>query len=162
VSIVPDGASMMLPELKGSSAAESFMYWGERKGWLYALSQHRDSEALTRSNWRVIVPQMLAEYPEDAAVEQFHDAMVGWTEHLLVRPGTPAAAAAEKWHEKLENYPIANEEDFSALEWDEEWCVRCDMGIRTDHPLTRCHKFRAADDASEIRWRWENRHKEVA
>ena len=145
-----------LPVLHGS-AAESFAYWGEREGWGIALTQHRDSDTVERSNWRVIVPDMLAQYPDDAAVESASHWAVGWVEHLLVRPGTAAYAAAERWAAKLANYPLADEDDYGQLEWDEEWCVRCDRGTREQHPLNGC-RFRSAEDADEIRDRWRYRH----
>lgn len=145
-----------LPELRGS-AAESFAYWGTRTGWRIALSQHRDSDALDRSNWRTIVPAMLAEHPDDAATETMSNWAVGWVEYLLVRPGTAAESAALAWRERLDDYPAADDDDFGALEYAEEWCVRCDRGTREDHATMRC-PFRSADDAEEIAYRWRNRH----
>lgn len=151
-----------LPELH-PSAAESFAYWGTRAGWLIALSQHRDSDTIERSNWRTIVPAMLRAYPEDAAVESMSNWAVGWTEHLLVRPGTAAAVAAQRWADKLADYPLADEEDYSLLEWAEEWCVRCDRGTREQHADgSLCPKFRSAEDADEITYRWRNRHGNAA
>lgn len=163
---------MMLEPLGGSNTAHSFAYWGERQEWLVALSHHRDSDALERSNWTVITDDLLIRFGdggdggpglegEDIAIESMSNWAVGWTEHLLVRPGTPAAAAAEEWAKRLANYPVANEEHYGLLEWDEEWCVRCDRGIRTDHPLMDRHghqcKFRSEDDASEIDYAWRHR-----
>jgi hypothetical protein len=145
-----------LPVLHGS-AAESFAYYGDREGWLIALSQHRDSDALGRSNWRVIVPPMLADHPEDAAVESMNHWAVGWIEYLLVRPGTKAAAKAEEWVDKLDSYPVADEMDWGELEWMEEWCVRCDRGTREQHTGEGWDRFRSKDDASEIADRWRYR-----
>lgn len=139
-----------------SSAAESFAYWGERTGWLIALSQHRDSDAIERSNWYVITDDMQTRFPEDAAIERMSNWAVGWIEHLLIRPNTPAATAMAEWTARLANYPVADDEHHSMLEHDEEWCVRCDRGTRQDHPLRGC-KFRSEEDGSEIRWRWRTR-----
>lgn len=144
-----------LEPLRGSAAA-SFAYWGEREGWLIALTQHRDSDALDRSNWRTIVPAMLADHPDDAATETVSHWAVGWVEYLLVRPGTAAADAAQRWADKLADYPVADEEDYGNLEWSEEWCARCDRGTREDHPLNGC-PFRSAEDADEIIYRWRHR-----
>lgn len=153
-----------------SDPAASFVYYGEREGWLIALNVHRDSDALERSNWRIITPSILAADPNDAAIERMNHWAVGWIDYLLVRPGSPAQTAAEGWAERLANYPVADEEDFSALEFGEEWCVRCDRGTREDHyettvngaPLNgTCRKFRSADDADEIRYRWQHRKERV-
>ena len=145
-----------LPVLRGS-AAESFAYWGTRSGWYIALSQHRDSDALDRSNWRTIVPSMLAEFGDDAAIESMSNWAVGWVEYLLVRPGTAAEAAALTWRAKLDDYPAADDEDYSTLEYAEEWCVRCNRGTREYHPLLSCRAFRSADDATETTDRWRYR-----
>lgn len=126
-----------LPTLHGS-AAQSFAYYGEREGWRIGLSVNRDSDALERSNWRVIVPPVLTLYPEDAAVEQMGHWAVGWVEYLLVRPNSDAEAAIVQWANKLADYPVADEDDYGALESSEEWCVRCDMGTREEHPLNGC------------------------
>ena len=139
-----------------SNARESFSYYGPREGWYITLSQHRDSDALERSNWSVITEVMLRWFPDDAAIERMNHWAVGWIEYLLVRPGTPAVTAAEGWRDRLANYPVADEEHHSMLEYDEEWCVRCDRGMRQEHPLHGC-KFRSENDASEIRYAWEHR-----
>ena len=144
------------------SAAHSFAYWGERDGWLIALSQHRDSDTVDRSNWRTIVPLMLTAYPDDAAVESASHWAVGWVEYLLVRPGSPAAVEAQRWADRLASYPLADEEDYGELEYAEEWCVRCDRGTREQHPVTDRYghmcRFRSESDAEEIGYRWDARH----
>lgn len=160
--------AVQLPELR-SSSANSFIYYGDREGWHIALSVHRDSEAIDRSNWEVITADVLAVPddgdPEDglpdAAVESMGHWAVGWVEYLLVRPGSSAERRALEWAEKLDNYPIADEEHCSELEWREEWCVRCDYGTREDHDSdswTRPCKFRSRDDAEDITYRWKHRH----
>src|SRR6266545_4224594 len=113
-----------------SSSTASFAYYGTREGWLIGLSQHRDSDAIDRSNWRTIVPPILEAYPDDAAVESMTHWAVGWVEYLLVRPSSPAADEARRWADKLADYPLADEDDYGLLEWSEEWCVRCDRGTR--------------------------------
>jgi len=153
-SVINEGPVSNLPELRGS-AANSFAYYGQREGWYIGLSVHRDSDVLERSNWRVIVPTLLADYPKDAAIERMHHWAVGWIDYLLVRPGTAAVRTVQEWRAKLADYPIANESDYSDLEYAEEWCVRCDRGIREDHPLNGCRQFRSADEADEIRGRWQ-------
>lgn len=148
-----------LPPIR-SSGAESFAYFGDREGWLIALSVHRDSDTVERSNWRVIVPAMQHEYPDDTAVECMNHWAVGWIDYLLVRPDSSVAERAQEWAARLAGYPLADEEDYSELEYAEEWCVRCDRGIREDHYADRtgvCRKFRSAEDASDIAYRWESR-----
>lgn len=152
---------MTLPTLADErKAVREFMYWGEREDWLIALTQHRDSDALERSNWEVITETMTRWHPDDVAIERSSHWAVGWVEYLLVRPGTPAVVSAEGWAERLADYPVADEQHYSALEWSEEWCVRCDGGTRYDHEdrdRFRLCRFRSQEEADEIRWRWRHR-----
>lgn len=107
-----------------------------RDSWLIApVSNSRDADTLTRSNWRTVVADMERIDPngdtdDDAAsweIHRFGHWACGWVEILIVRPDTSAAAAALEWRDALENYPVASEEDFSQLESDdaaeswEEW-----------------------------------------
>lgn len=148
-------AEAPLPVLHGS-AAESFAYYGEREGWFIALSQHRDSDALDRSNWTAITDDMFTRFGDDVAIERMNHWAVGWVEYLLVKPSTPAVDAALTWKAKLADYPVADEDAYSLLEDSETWCVRCDRGMRSEHPLNGC-TFRSDEDASEIEWRWKTR-----
>ena len=103
----------------GGSSAEHFAYWGERASWLVALSQHRDSDYIARSNWRLIAPAMVAAYPDDAAIESQSHWAVGWSEVLLVRPDTESARAAQEFADRIADYPMIDEDDASAVEWDD-------------------------------------------
>jgi hypothetical protein len=149
-----------LPKIH-SSAEHSFAYYGDREGWSIALTVHRDSEALDRSNWEVITADILAIPTDgdpadglpDAAIESASHFLVGWVDYLLVRPGSSAERRALEWREKLDNYPVADEDHYYELEWNEEWCVRCDRATREEHPTTRCGKFRSAEDD---KWPQEN------
>jgi hypothetical protein len=149
-----------LEPLGGSNAAHSFAYWGEHADWLVALGQHRDSDDVDRSNWAVITEDFEQRFEgDDWTIERFSNWAVGWTEALLVKPGTPVAAAAQEWADRLERYPIADEEHHMMLEYDEQWCIRCDHGIRSQHPGDGfvCRKFRSESEADDIRYLWEKR-----
>lgn len=92
---------------------------------------HRDSDTLARSNFEVIRTDLEDRFPEDVTVETFRDWAYGWTEHVLVRverPGqgrelprvpTDAWLEAVAWLDRLEDYPVADEEHWSALEEEE-------------------------------------------
>ncbi len=96
-----------------------FAYWGENDDWLTAVAMHRDSDALERSNFRVISSDLMARFPDDVTVETFSHWLVGHTEECLVRPDSPAADAAQAWRDKLDDYPVADEDDFSEEETNE-------------------------------------------
>lgn len=96
---------------------------GTTYGW--AASVTRDSGALERSNWQVITADMLARFPTDCAVERFSHWACGHIDKLAVRcfdddgKETDAGQAVVEWHEKLADYPVACEDHWSALEYDE-------------------------------------------
>ena len=145
-----------------SSAEQSFAYWGPNEGWYMVYSQHRDSDTIERSNWQVMSEDMVARFPDDVRIERFSNWLVGWSDHLLVRPGSPAVAAAQEYTAKLARYPLLDEELYGLMEFDEEWCIRCDRGMRKEHPLMDRHghmcKFRSESDREQIGYHWDKRH----
>jgi hypothetical protein len=92
--------------------------------WLVVpVSRTRDSGPFDESNFAAAVERLGGE-GEDVEIHRFGHWGPGWFELILVRPGTDAAAEAERIEEALENYPLLNEEDFSAREWEaygESW-----------------------------------------
>jgi hypothetical protein len=100
------------------------------------LGQHRDSDALTRSNFTVglaalkKLPELTVETMDDKTgemgaplsreiIRESHWA-VGWVEWIAIHESDAAAIeAAEKMLADMEDYPVLNEEHFSELEWSE-------------------------------------------
>lgn len=92
----------------------------ENTGWLVAYSQHRDSDSLTESNFRVMVRSFDPEtQEEDWTITSLRNAFYGWVELLIVRPGSPAEQVANKLTADMEDYPVLDEMDWSELEWEE-------------------------------------------
>ena len=94
----------------------------DRDDWLVApIILTRDSDALSRSNWRVVLAalQRAAGESEDIEVHRFGHWGCGWLEICLIRPGTTAQKEADRWKRKLEDYPIASEDDLSREEAEE-------------------------------------------
>ena len=117
-----------------STLAEAFktssVYWGERADWLIVLTRHRDSDALTRSNFRTLLRLLggtgtegekgTEEIKPGVAIEEASHWAVGWVQYLIIEPtNTAALAIAQEATEKIEGYPVLNEDDFSALESEE-------------------------------------------
>lgn len=110
----------------------SFAHYGDNADWFIAIGTHRDADALTRSNFRVIRDDLSERFPDDVMVESFSHFLVGWTEAVLVRPDSDAYRVAEEWESKLADYPVADEEDWSREESDESLgsiteFVRCEL-----------------------------------
>lgn len=106
------------------------------------LSVNRDSSALARSNWRVIVADMQKRFGDESDldnvasgwhIERFGHWACGWIDYLLIdvystsvpEPGLSDPQTTEPfdvmvdWLVALDDYPIANEDDYSQLESEE-------------------------------------------
>lgn len=104
------------------------VYRGEHplgKTWAITFSKHRDSDVLERTNFEVISTDLQKHFPEDTDIERFSHWAVGWIEYLVVRmldkqgEVTPAGVAAVDWQAALANYPVADDEAFSAAEMED-------------------------------------------
>lgn len=105
-------------------------YWGESSEWLVARATTRDASTLDRSNWKCFL-QLLGGTGAEGAngsqgvvdgvrIEEASHWACGWIQYLIIDPSRKdLVAIAESTIEKLEGYPVLNEEDWSALE-DEE------------------------------------------
>ena len=104
------------------------------------LTRHRDSDALTRSNWEVARQSFNVEpfdnretgYADRPTVYDWRAGhfLVGWVEYLMVRADADddTLARAAEIVGKLEDYPILSEDHFSELEWGEA----CDAWTHLD------------------------------
>lgn len=83
------------------------------------LSQNRESDSLTRSNFICGLKVLGGESETVFVVPESHWA-VGWVEWIAIHESdTKALASAEVMLKKIEGYPVLNEEHFSNLQWDE-------------------------------------------
>jgi len=110
--------------------------WFTDGGWGFSgISVHRDSDALSRSNWTVISKDMLERFPDSFDKIHCGHWAVGWIDHLAVDSSDEKAIdALLEWESKLEDYPVADEEHFSCTEIDDEnetWenCISRDYDI---------------------------------
>lgn len=113
-------------KLRRNGEGENYAYFGKRPDWLVVLGQHRDSDALDRSNFRVILADLRSRFPgtlgdgPDVDTETSSHWAVGWTEALIINPdNAELVAAAHEWLDRLEDYPVASEDDWSQLESDD-------------------------------------------
>lgn len=114
-------------------AGQPCSYWGDYGDWLCVLGQHRDSDILDKSNFDVAC-QILEEVDENCyVIERENHWAVGWVETLLVDPNNEQAIkAAEDIQNRLNDYPILDEEAYIEAEYnefEESW----DMWGRSDY-----------------------------
>jgi hypothetical protein len=94
-------------------------YYGERGEWLIVLSRHRDSDCLTQSNFESALAALGGE-GEHVAIERSNHWAVGWVEYLVVDPAQgEIVAQAQEMRDRLEDYPVLDEENWSKRECDE-------------------------------------------
>ena len=93
--------------------------------WFPVTGQHRDSDVLSVSNFATISADMSTRFVDDVETHSFSHFAVGWVEECFVRylddegDITDAARAAEVWRDKLSDYPVADEEDYSRREYED-------------------------------------------
>ena len=97
----------------------------DRQDWLIVpCSRTRDSEHLEASNFETALKMLDPdEDNEDVEVHSFRHWGPGWFEIIIVRPGSEAEQVATDIEAALEVYPVLDEEDWCAREWEEhsEW-----------------------------------------
>ena len=93
-------------------------YYGETwEGFYVFLSQTRDSDALTRSNFECALKLVGG----GVAVSHERHWACGWIETILIpEENYDALLKADKIMQKLEDYPVVDEDHYSQLEYDEE------------------------------------------
>ena len=107
--------------VKNPSGLDSLSnYMGEvpEDKWLCVMTRNRDSNCLTESNWRTAI-KMLGGESESVRIDRFGHWACGWWESVSVLEGSDAQAIGEKISEKIDSYPVLDEEDFSNLEEEE-------------------------------------------
>lgn len=83
------------------------------------LSQHRDSDTLTRSNFCEALQELGGETDTVLIVRESHWA-VGWVEWIAIeKTDERALEKADNILQSLEDYPVLNEQAFSELEYNE-------------------------------------------
>lgn len=94
------------------------------------LSQHRDSDSLTRSNFICGLKAIGGESETVQVVRESHWA-VGWVEWIAIhQDDEQALREADAIAEKLEDYPVVNEDHWSELEWNEAQDYWASMSVR--------------------------------
>lgn len=136
IEIKSDDEQLAQAAREALTRPEDFDYFGRDdmfETWGMTFSKHRDSEALDRSNWDVIIEALGADEEIDGdtwAVDHFGHWAVGWVERITCQVidddgnVTPVFKKLHEFAQRLESYPILDEQALSQLELDEmvEWC----------------------------------------
>jgi len=106
-------------------------------GYRIFLTQNRDSDALTRSNFERGLALIGGESETVQVVRERHWAC-GWVEWIGIHEDdAEAIAKAEAILEKLDGYPVLDDDHFSELEWNEAHDVWAGLSLRERVDLCR-------------------------
>lgn len=109
-----------------------------RQEWLVVpVTRNRDSHSLAESNFAAAL-EILGGESETVEVHRFGHWGPGWFELILVHPSR--ASEAQGIADRLEDYPILDEEDASKREW-EDYCEAWDSWGRSDYWRGVCRKL---------------------
>jgi hypothetical protein len=91
--------------------------WDLPDGWAIGpVGQHRDSDALDRSNFHAALTAMGGEN-DYVEVVRFRHWGFGWVEEIAFRMNSEAAEVAHLLAVALDDYPVLDDEDFAEREW---------------------------------------------
>lgn len=110
--------------LSASLNIPNFMYTGELelgRTWTFTFSTHRDADILNISNYEVILEDLQRVNKDHVEVAECGHWGVGWIKHITVKmihDGRITAVAKRVmwWKDRLEDYPVADEDDYSERE----------------------------------------------
>jgi hypothetical protein len=89
-------------------------------GYYVFLSQTRDSDTLTRSNFECALEQVGGRNDYALVIPYEKHWACGWVETILIhKTNTRALDIAQQILDKLEDYPVLNEEHYSELDYAE-------------------------------------------
>lgn len=103
-------------------------------GYYVFLSQHRDSDAVDRSNFAVALAELGGQSDTVIVVRESHWA-VGWVEWIAIHESdTASQAKANAMLERIADYPLLDEGHYSDLQWREasDWWSRMSVSERLD------------------------------
>ena len=113
--------------IQESADTPDFYYTGDLplgKTWGMTFSKSRDSGLVEVSNFETIEKDLEERFGDDVTIERFNHWAVGWVERIMVRmlnddgTVTSAGMAVLDWRERLDDYPLADEEDHSRREYE--------------------------------------------
>lgn len=86
--------------------------------WHVLMTWTRDTEIIDESNRNIALVSLGGEIEGSVEIFRFGHWACGYVEYLCVASDSPVFKLAQSISEKLENYPILNEEDYSAREYE--------------------------------------------
>lgn len=111
---------------QATTKPEDFGYWGSDdmfKTWGFTnIDQSRDSDILTKSNFKYITEDLMGNLSDDFRIETYNHWAVGSVDRLVCRVyeedrktiALPFIMAMQ-WLDKLDDYPVADEDSYQEM-----------------------------------------------
>ena len=114
------------------------------------VGRSRDSDCLEESNFTSMLAELGGESDTVQVVRESHWA-VGWVEWIAIHESDEKSLrAADAMQERLEDYPILDEDDFSSREWEE--CERVWSDVYSERERVRyLREERCTEDFRALR-----------
>lgn len=131
-----------MAEFERYTRPDHFADWAafDRREYFVGCVQTRDSDTLTRSNFRRALQLFGGESDTVKIVRDSH-CLVGWVEAIYIHESNSGALAiARTIADRLESYPVLDEDDWSALEYDE--AARHWRTLSVSDRVALCQRFR--------------------
>lgn len=163
----PAGYQEKAEKILKASRPPNWAYFGDLpigETWGYTVSKTRDSTLREISNFEVIKADLEERFPGSVEDERHSHWAVGWIDKLAVellnKEGliTYPGVAVIEWADALENYPVASDEHYSNLEYDES--IKNIEG-KLDEDLREGVESSAAIAEEVYSWLSENRDEEL-
>ena len=118
----------------GWDSSSNYMGQTEFNNFYTLITQNRDSNTVTRSNF-ISALEVLGGESENVEIHRFGHWACGWWELIAVKKGTKEFKKAEKIESDLADYPVVNEEHLSELEFNEasDYWASCSIQERIDY-----------------------------
>lgn len=116
-------------------------YMGEdwMKDWYMLVGRSRDSSVLEQSNFDAAL-KLLGGESETVQIVRFNHWAVGWIEELMISPeDSKAVEIALDIKDKLGEYPVLDDVDFSQREWNQ--AVEYWTGLPLRERIELCARF---------------------
>jgi hypothetical protein len=127
-----------------------------RQNWLVVIGRNRDSDHYTASNFDAAL-EMLGGESRSVEVHRFGHWACGWLEIILVSPQSKKAAVARDIEERLQGYPLLDEDDASRREeeayneaWNEYACREFIRGLAKQFSLWRVETYLDSLDVQTV------------
>lgn len=104
------------PTAVDSPIGSFFEYDDPRRRWVVVATQTPDSDAVSRSNF-LAACRILGGESDTVEVHRYGHWGPGWVEVLIA--DTRHAATVQGIHDRLEDYPVLDEELLSHMEWEQ-------------------------------------------